>query len=84
MPSNYDITVKKGTTFGLGVTYTDNSTPANPINLTGYTARMQVRPYEGGPLVIELNNTNLGGLTIPTPAMAFSSTQLTVQVQTIS
>lgn len=61
MPNEYNITVKKGTTFQLPIIYQDSN--GAPINLTGYTARLQVRPYEGGLLVTELNTTN-GQITI--------------------
>jgi hypothetical protein len=64
MSNEYDITLKKGTSFNLPIVYNDPT--GAPINLTGYTARMQVRPYEGGPLVTELNTTN-GCISIAAP-----------------
>jgi len=37
----YDITADQGATYSIVITYKDNN--GNPINLTGYTARMQLR-----------------------------------------
>ena len=39
---NYDITIEQGATFELHIVYQSGS-PATPVNLTGWTARMQVR-----------------------------------------
>ena len=42
MPAGqYDITAEQGATFGLNMNYKDDND--NPISLTGYNARMQVR-----------------------------------------
>jgi len=42
MPAGkYDITAEQGSTFGLNLNYKDDND--NPISLTGYNARMQVR-----------------------------------------
>ena len=42
MPAGkYDITAEQGSTFGLNLNYKDDDD--NPISLTGYNARMQVR-----------------------------------------
>lgn len=39
--ANYDITIEQGATYQLSVTWKDEN--GTPINLSGFTARMQVR-----------------------------------------
>lgn len=39
--AEYDITVEQGATFQLNITWKNPDT--TPVNLTGYTARMQIR-----------------------------------------
>lgn len=39
---SYDITIEQGATFELHIIY-ETGSPAVPVNLTGWTARMQVR-----------------------------------------
>lgn len=73
-PAAMDFAVRKGSTLRRTITWysdpvwldsqqtqldTDNSTP---LNLTGYTGRMQVRSKTGNQLVYELTTEN-GGLT---------------------
>ena len=41
MAAVYDITIEQGATFRLSLVWKDSSNV--PVNLTGYTARMQVR-----------------------------------------
>ena len=51
----YDITVEQGATFDLPLRY---KTPAGtPVNLTGYTARMQVREAPATAVFVEFNST---------------------------
>ena len=65
MSGTYDINVEQGATFSLQITYKD---PSNqPINLTGYTARMDVRTkVKATTETIELTTENgriaLGGV----------------------
>ena len=59
--------IDQGATFRQRVTW-QTGTPAVAVNLTGYTARMQIRDQAGATaLYIELNTTNggivLGGVT---------------------
>ena len=55
----YNITCQQGATFQRQITWTD---PANnPYDLTGYTARMHVRPYKDSPIII----IGLGAVTSP-------------------
>lgn len=49
----YDITIEQGTTWTLSLTWKDAA--GTPINLTGYSARMQIRSsYEATSPLIEL------------------------------
>ena len=60
-PGLLNLTFSQGATWKLAMTYTDNA--GAPINLTGYTARMQARPsYESDTTVLSL--TNGTGLTL--------------------
>ena len=61
-----NIVIEQGTTFNPVLTYTDNSSPAVPIDLSGYTARMQIRLKQTDPTFIvggELTTAN-GGITL--------------------
>lgn len=54
----YDITVEQGATFRFEVTWKDSA--GTPVNLTGYSARMQVREtYESEDIIISF--TSSGG-----------------------
>lgn len=51
----YDITLEQGATFDLPLRY---RTPAGvPVDLTGYTARMQVRESPASAVFVEFNST---------------------------
>ena len=51
MPAGkYDITAEQGSTFGLNMNYKDDDD--NPISLTGYNARMQVRRSQTTSLIL--------------------------------
>ena len=61
----YNIVADQGATFSRTITWTDSA--RNPINVTGYTARMQVRAtLESTQTVLELTTQNskisLGGI----------------------
>ena len=61
--TTYDITIEQGATFSQLVTYKESGVA---VNLTGYTARMQVRStLESATTVVELTTANsritLGG-----------------------
>ena len=54
----YDIIIEQGATFQMSLTWNDNT--GSPINLSGYSARMQVRTsYEAEETLVSL--TSLGG-----------------------
>ena len=62
--TTYDITIEQGATFSQVITYKESGVA---INLTGYTARMQVRStLESATSVVELTTANsriaLGGV----------------------
>ena len=62
MPSvKYDIVIEQGATFGLTLTY--ENPDETPIDLTGMTARMQVRDASDDSLIIELTTEN-GRITL--------------------
>lgn len=66
MPGLYDLTINKGETLELPITYKDEN--GQPINLTGYTARLQVRErHDSATILLELTTEN-GGITIDGPA----------------
>lgn len=77
--STYDIATEQGSNYGSVVTYEDDSGAL--VNLTGFTARMQVRTYAGSPIPsLSLANSNgltLGGaagtVTIAIPAESLSA-----------
>jgi hypothetical protein len=61
--TTYDILIEQGATYSQVITYKDNGVA---VNLTGYTARMQVRStLESATTVVELTTANgriaLGG-----------------------
>ena len=54
-PGRYNITVYKGTTFQLSPVWkVDNL----PVDLTGYTADMQVRQFTDSSIVVEISTAN--------------------------
>lgn len=62
-PGVYDFTIYQGATFSRVITWKDESETL--VNLTGYTARMQIRQRIGGDTLIALTTENsriaLGG-----------------------
>lgn len=62
--AEYNLVVEQGATFNKVITYKDSN--GTPINLTGYTAKMDIREgYNTSTSIISLNTTNsmitLGG-----------------------
>ena len=71
MAGKYDFVIEQGATFDRSLTYKDPA--GTPLNLTGYTARMQIRSGVSSPTVLlELTSANgrlvidplVGGITI--------------------
>jgi hypothetical protein len=57
-PGRYDMTVYQGANFERVLTWTLGD-PATPVNLTGYSARMQLRTYPPSEtVVLELTTEN--------------------------
>ena len=76
MAAKYDIVCDQGATFNRQLTWLDDS--ANPVNVTGYTARMQVRDgVDGSTALLSLTTENsrisLGG-TAGTITLTVSAT----------
>jgi hypothetical protein len=72
---NYDLYMEQGATFSLVITWKDSSN--TPINLTSYTARMQVRrTKQSTTVIVEASTTDgrivlggaLGTITVTIPA----------------
>jgi tRNA threonylcarbamoyladenosine modification (KEOPS) complex Pcc1 subunit len=73
--TTYDILIEQGATYSQSITYKDNGVA---VNLTGYTARMQVRAtLESASTLVELTTANsriaLGG-TAGTISLTISAT----------
>lgn len=82
--ANYDILIEQGATFLLHITYKDSL--GVPINLTGFTARMQVRKKYSDTnalltLTTETGEITLGGAagTVDLAAPATATEDVTVQ-----
>ena len=59
--STYDITAQQGSDYSVTLTYRDSNGVA--VNLTGYTARMQVRKVASSPYAY-LTLTSSSGMTL--------------------
>lgn len=79
----YDITIEQGATFQMNLTWKDSTGAA--VNITGYTARMQVREnYEAESTLVSLTSTGgdivlggaLGTIAITIAASATQTLQL--------
>lgn len=73
--AQYNLYMEQGATFALSITWKDSS--GTPINLTSYTARMQVRRTKQSPtIIVEASTTDgrivlggaLGTITVTIPA----------------
>lgn len=60
----HDITIEQGATFKLDVTWRTGEHPAHLVNLTGYTARMQVRRTHKSTDVLLNFTTENGAITL--------------------
>lgn len=59
-----NITIQQGAPYTDPFVYTDEA--GDPVDLTGFSAILTARKYNGGPVVFEWSTTE-GTLTIPTP-----------------
>jgi hypothetical protein len=55
----YDIVIEQGAGFRLALTWKDSA--GNPVNLTGYTAKAQVRASHKAPVALLGFSVTLGG-----------------------
>lgn len=89
----YNQTADQGATYGRLIYYKDSS--GNAINLTGYTAKMQIREtYDSTTAVLELSTTNgkialggaLGTITVSASAadMGFTAEQYVYDLEVTS
>lgn len=62
-PANIDLTVYKGATFSKGFQWKTGSSPV-PVNLTGCTARMQIRKNVNDENILDTLTTENGKLSI--------------------
>lgn len=61
MAGRYDFTIKQGSTFSMGIDWKHGE---EPVDLTGYTARMQIRyDNHSGSVAVDLTTEN-GGIEI--------------------
>jgi hypothetical protein len=58
-PANIDLTIYKGATFTKSIQW-KTGTPANPVNLTGCTARMQIRKSVNDTSILDTLTTENG------------------------
>ena len=66
MAAQKNFEVDQNTTFSFTIDYKDNA--GNPIDITGATAKMQVRDTKGGSkLAFSLTSPSAGGITIDGP-----------------
>lgn len=81
MAGRYDIQCDQGSTWNLRLTYKDSNDAA--INLTGYTARMQIRPrLESSTVTASL--TSGSGITLGGAAGTVDLTLTAVQTAVIT
>ena len=68
LPGRYDIILQQAATYDLPISYRDSA--GTPIDLSGYTARLQVRELPQYPLLVEFNTelTSNGFVFLSGPA----------------
>jgi len=76
--STYDIAADQGSDFSTVVTYSDDA--GSPVNLTGFTGRMQVRKFSGSPSA-NITLTNGAGVTL---GGALGTITITISAATLS
>ena len=65
MPAGtYTITIEQGATFNLLLTWYTDDTRETPVNLAGYTAKMQIRSRIGDETVLLELTTEDGGIVL--------------------
>jgi hypothetical protein len=68
LPGRYDIILQQAATYDLPISYRDSA--GTPINMSGYTAKLQVRELPQFPLLVEFNTalTSNGFIYLSGPA----------------
>lgn len=64
--AKYDLNIEQGTSFTDSLTLKDDQDTV--IDLTGYTAAMQIRPYKTSDVVL-IDGTSENGILVITPVM---------------
>ncbi len=69
VPATYDITLYQGDTYRLDIVVKDNQATPQPVNITGWTARGQIRPTIDSAtifasFVVTFTNASLGQVRI--------------------
>jgi hypothetical protein len=72
MAANYDIVCDQGATFQRVFTWQDST--GVPVNISGYTARMQVRATVSSSTILLSFTTENGGLTLGDAAGTITAT----------
>lgn len=62
MSKAYDLTIEQGATFSLVVEWQDPA--GDPIDLTGYSAAMQIRRTYGAPVLVSIASAGGAGIAI--------------------
>lgn len=60
-PANIDLTIYKGSTFSKSIQWKTGTIPS-PVNLTGCTARMQIRKTVNDATILDTLTTENGGI----------------------
>lgn len=58
LPGRYDIILQQAATYTLPISYRDSA--GTPIDMSGYSARLQVRELPSYPLLVEFNSELTG------------------------
>lgn len=72
----YNFTIEQGATFSRTLTWKDGS--GNPIDLTGYTAKLELKDVKGNVIITLTTNTG-GGITLGGSAGTIAVTMTATQ-----
>lgn len=82
MAVNYDVTIDQGSTWFINFLYKD--TNGNAVNLTGYTAALQIREtYASTTTLLSLTSSPAAGITITAGTGTIAVTATAVQTAAI-
>lgn len=60
----HNITIEQGSTWTMTLTLYEDEAKTTPLDLTGYTARMQIRSFKESSTILDEFTTENGGITI--------------------